>query len=306
MTMIKNILLKVVSVWMIISSLGLVAATFLLVFASHKLGTITGVVVLLAMSLIAILQATGFRAAWSAQVGEWQALLRSLVIGLLAWLVVGLLNNNWTDLAGPTLAIILTVVSIALVYLSRSCFLPSKEEMEIALRKYAPKTVTVAIECPCCHGAVESDWALCPECGTGLERECASCHAEIHGGECKCHSCGCDIHIPVSLAKTVEMLKETAELQASPETRSARYARYAEAQLKAGDAQGAVESYRKAIHFTEFKKKQTNFMVKMARVLSNTGCRQDAMQMLDAALQLDPQDWAGAARVRDEISRTAA
>jgi tetratricopeptide (TPR) repeat protein len=102
------------------------------------------------------------------------------------------------------------------------------------------------------------------------------------------------------------MLKETAELQASPETRSARYARYAEAQLKAGDAKGAVESYRKAIHYTEFKKKQTNFMVKMARVLSNTGCKQDAMQILDAALQLDPQDWAGAARVREDITKAAA
>ncbi|MEI6796627.1 MAG: zinc ribbon domain-containing protein [Methanomassiliicoccales archaeon] len=304
--MLKQILMKVVSVWMVLSSLYLVAFCFIMVFFDHKLGTIAGVVLLLIIALVAIWQATGFRSAWSAQVGEWSALLRGLVFGLLAWLVLGLVNNSWFDTTGPTLMALITLACIGAVFVSKSIFLPSKEEVAIALRKFAPKTVTVASECPTCHREVQDDWSLCPECGTGLPRECASCHAEVHGGDHTCRACGCEIEIPISIAKTVEMLKETAELQASPETRSARYARYADAQLKAGDSKGAVESYRKAIHYTEFKKKQTNFMVKMARVLSNSGCRQDAEQMLDAALQLDPQDWAGAARVRDEMKKTLA
>jgi tetratricopeptide (TPR) repeat protein len=304
--MLKQILMKLVSVWMVLSSLYMVAFCFMLVFFQHKLGTITGVVLILILALVAIMQATGFRAAWSAQVGEWSALLRGLVFGLLAWLLLGLVNDKWLDVTGPTLMAVITLACIGAVFVSKSIFLPSKEEVEIALRKFAPKTVTVASECPTCHSEVQDDWSLCPECGTGLPRECASCHAEVHGGDCSCSACGGAIEVPLSLAKTVEMLKETAELQASPETRSARYARYAEAQLKAGDAKGAVESYRKAIHYTEFKKKQTNFMVKMARVLSNTGCRQDAEQMLDAALQLDPQDWAGAARVREDMRKSVA
>jgi tetratricopeptide (TPR) repeat protein len=302
----KNALLKVVSIWMIISSLLLIAWAFSLVFLMHHLGTIVGVVLILITSLVAIMQATGFRAAWSAQVGEWLALVRSLVIGVIFWLILAFIYDNWTDPMGPAVMALISLVALAVVYISKSCFKPSEEEVATALRKFTPKTVTVASECPSCHTSVEDDWSLCPECGTGLPRECASCHAEVKGGECKCCACGCEIQIPISLAKTVEMLKETAELQASPETRSARYARYAEAQLKAGDAKGAVESYRKAIHYTEFKKKQTNFMVKMARVLSNSGCKQDAMQILDAALQLDPQDWAGAARVREDINKAAA
>jgi tetratricopeptide (TPR) repeat protein len=302
----KNALLKVVSIWMIISSLLLIAWSFSLVFLMHHLGTIVGVVLILVTSLVAIMQATGFRAAWSAQVGEWQALVRSLIVGVLFWLLLAFVYNNWSDPTGPAVYGLINLVAFAVVYLSKSCFQPSEEEVATALRKFTPKTVTVASECPTCHSSVENDWSLCPECGTGLPRECASCHAEVKGGECKCCACGCEIQIPISLSKTVEMLKETAELQASPETRSARYARYAEAQLKAGDAKGAVESYRKAIHYTEFKKKQTNFMVKMAKVLSNSGCKQDAMQILDAALQLDPQDWAGAGRVRDDISKAAA
>lgn len=304
--MLKQILMKVVSVWMVLSSLYLVLFAFLVVFVAKRMSTIPGVVLILIIALIAIMQAAGFRAAWSAQVGEWQTLLRSIFVGMLAWLLLGLSYNDWTDLSGPTIMALQALACLAAVFVCKSIFLPSKEEVEIALRKFTPKTVTIASECPKCHSAVEDDWSLCPDCGAGLPRECASCHGEVHGGECKCSACGCEIQIPISLSKTVEMLKETAELQASPETRSARYARYAEAQLKAGDAHGAVESYRKAIHFTEFNKKQTNFMVKMAKVMSNSGSRQDAMQMLDAALQLDPQDWAGAGRVRDALNKTAA
>jgi tetratricopeptide (TPR) repeat protein len=303
--MLKKTLMRAVSIWMVLSSLYLVVFCFTLVFLDHKLGTIPGVVLVLVMSLVAIVQATGFRAAWSAQVGEWSALLRNLTIGLMAWLLLGLINNNWLAITGPTLMASIALASLGGVYKCKSLFLPSKEEVAIALRKFAPRTVTVASECPACHGEVEDDWSLCPRCGSGLERQCASCHAKVHCGEGACCACGCEIHIPLSLAKTVEMLRESAELPASPETRSARYARYAEAQLKAGDAEGAVESFRQAVHYTEFKKKQTNFMVKMAKVMGNSGHRQDALQMLEAALQLDPQDWAGAARVRADMDRTA-
>jgi len=85
------------------------------------------------------------------------------------------------------------------------------------------------------------------------------------------------------------------------ETRSARYARLAEAQLKSGDVDGAVDSYQKAIRSTEFNRKRTNFMVKMALILYNSGKKEDAMKLLESSLEMEPEDWAGARKVMDGI-----
>ncbi|MCG7840541.1 MAG: hypothetical protein MIO87_01380, partial [Methanomassiliicoccales archaeon] len=65
----------------------------------------------------------------------------------------------------------------------------------------------------------------------------------------------------------------------------------------------AVEAFRTAIHYTQFNRKRTNFMVKMAVVMANKGRLQEADQLLGAAIQLDPEDVAGAKRVLEELRK---
>jgi tetratricopeptide (TPR) repeat protein len=80
-----------------------------------------------------------------------------------------------------------------------------------------------------------------------------------------------------------------------------RYEKYAEALIKGGRTDEAIEAYRTAIHYTQFYRKQTNFMVKMAMVYHNTGRDRQALDLCDAAMELDPQDWAGAKQLKDQI-----
>jgi tetratricopeptide (TPR) repeat protein len=95
------------------------------------------------------------------------------------------------------------------------------------------------------------------------------------------------------------------EEEAKPEAKSARYARLAEAYLKSGEIEQALETYRKAIHFTEFDRKRCNFLVKMATILHNAGRDEEAMKILDTSLELDPQDVAGAMATKGQIKADA-
>jgi len=101
----------------------------------------------------------------------------------------------------------------------------------------------------------------------------------------------------------VDALRKTAELDASPETRSARYARLGDGLLKIGQLDEAVEAFKTAIHYTKYDRKRTNFMVKMAVVMANKGRLDEADQLLDAALKLDPQDVSGAQKVMEELHK---
>jgi len=92
-------------------------------------------------------------------------------------------------------------------------------------------------------------------------------------------------------------------MDAAPETRSARYARLGDGLLKVGQLDEAVEAFRTAIHYTNFDRKRTNFMVKMAVVMANKGSIAEADQLLDAALKLDPQDISGAQKVMTELHK---
>ena len=94
-----------------------------------------------------------------------------------------------------------------------------------------------------------------------------------------------------------------AELDAAPETRSARYARLGDGLLKVGQLDEAVEAFKTAIHYTQFDRKRTNFLVKMAVVMANKGSIAEADQLLDAALKLDPEDVSGAQRVMAELHK---
>ena len=165
------------------------------------------------------------------------------------------------------LSIISAVVEISVLIVAikkKEYFQPSKEELENALRKVGGATVKSVSECPRCKELVELDWSLCPNCGSALPKFCANCGEELKIIQDTCPKCGAKVEAPASLKAMIQTLKASAESPAMQETRSARYARLAEAQLKGGDVEGAIESYKKAIQYTEFNRKRTNFMVKMA------------------------------------------
>jgi tetratricopeptide (TPR) repeat protein len=118
-------------------------------------------------------------------------------------------------------------------------------------------------------------------------------------------NCGAVIEKQESIKKGIQTLIALSEEEAKPEARSVRYARLAEAYLKNGEIDLALETYRKAIHFSEFDRKRCNFLVKMANILHNVGRDEEAMKMLDAALELDPMDTAGARMVKGQIGADA-
>jgi tetratricopeptide (TPR) repeat protein len=198
----------------------------------------------------------------------------------------------------------LSVLIVA--YKKKEYYQPSKEELDNAKRKVGGATVKSVSECPKCKELVEMDWTLCPNCGSKLPKFCANCGEELKVMQDACPKCGTKVEVPASMRVMIQTLKASAESPAMQETRSARYARLAEAQLKGGDVEGAIESYKKAIQNTEFNRKRTNFMVKMAIILDNSGRKEEAMKMLDASLELDPDDWAGAKKVISQIRSGAA
>ena len=191
---------------------------------------------------------------------------------------------------------ILIIATIKKVY-----FQPSREELENALRKVSGAAIKSVSECPKCKELVELDWSSCPNCGSALPKYCAGCGEELKTIQDTCPRCGAKVETTESLKAMVQTLKASVESPAMQETRSARYARLAEAQLKSGEVQDAIESYRKAIQCTEFNRKRTNFMVKMALILYNTGKKEEAMKLLETSLEMEPEDWAGARKVIDGI-----
>jgi tetratricopeptide (TPR) repeat protein len=161
--------------------------------------------------------------------------------------------------------------------------------------KTTVKTVPNAV----CHEIVEG-WILCPQCGTALP-DCAPIAVSPDRPVDRCMNCRAVIEKQESLDKSIKTLIVYPR-GVRPEARSVRYARLAEAYLKSGDVDSALETYRKAIHFSEFDRKRCNFLVKMANIFHNIGRDKEAMDVLDAALQLDPADIAGANMVRNQIN----
>ena len=317
----KNMLLKPLAAWLVIAGIITIVSIFYAIFSSHTIGVIAGILLLLVFVVIASWEMTVARSVWGSQVGERDNIIRSMVICLLvrAFLIYLILDVNALGRitqfdglnSGQQAGLILSVLSIisAIVELTvlavavkkKEYYQPSKEELDNAMRKVKGVTVKSVSECPKCKELVEMDWSLCPNCASKLPKFCAHCGNELKVIQDTCPKCGTEVKAPASLRVMIQSLKTSAESPAMQETRSARYARLAEAQLKGGDVEGAIESYKMAIQNTEFNRKRTNFMVKMAIVLDNSGRKDDAIQMLDASLELDPEDWAGAKKVIGQI-----
>jgi hypothetical protein len=317
----KNMLLKPLAAWLIVAGILTIITIFYAIFAAHTIGVIAGILLMLVLVLVAAWEMTVSRSVWGSQVGERENIIRSMTVSLLVRILliylildlntfgrIGQFGNLDSGQQAGIVLVVLSVVSsvvevsiLVVATIKKEYFQPSKEELENALRKVGGAAIKSVSECPKCKELVELDWSSCPNCGSALPKFCASCGEELKTIQEVCCKCGAKVETTESLKAMVQTLKASAESPAMQETKSARYARLAEAQLKSGDVEDAIESYRKAIQYTEFNRKRTNFMVKMALILYNTGKNEDAMKLLEASLEMEPEDWAGARKVIDGI-----
>jgi tetratricopeptide (TPR) repeat protein len=257
---------------------------------------------MLIFTVVGVWEISMSRTVATSQVGEWPSIMKTLMVALVMRLIAIWLTDELVQLLNLG-AMGVEVLALGLVYMYKPSFMPSKAEVESALKRFSSVTVKAGAQCPKCKAVVEAEWTLCPDCGTRLPRFCAKCGTKIKENESVCCKCGTKIEVPASLVLMVETLKKTAALDAAPETRSARYARLGDGLLKIGQLDEAVEAFKTAIHYTQFDRKRTNFMVKMAVVMANKGSIAEADQLLDAALKLDPQDVSGAQKVLTEIHK---
>ena len=311
----KTHLLKPIALWVIIGGLLSLSTAFMAAFYFDAVGTVIGFLLLLLMVFFAAYEMGAFRSIWIAQVGEWSSILRvfGAMIPIRLLFIVLLLGTDTSRMGGDDkgllelfllangLALVIELTSFAFIYRKKEVFMPSKEEVEEVMKRIHTAGVRSLSECPKCKDLIEPEWCCCPGCGTLLPKFCVKCNAEINSVQSSCSRCGAVVARSIAVVNMIETLKGTAELPASSETKSVRYARYAEALLKGGQLDDAIDSYRKAIEHTQFVRKKTNFMVKMATVYQNSGKHDEALKMLDAAMALDPEDWAGAKGKRDEI-----
>jgi tetratricopeptide (TPR) repeat protein len=298
---VKKPILLLPAVGIIFSGLMLIISPVAAIFIFKSISTVIGIMLMLTFTVIAAWQMSLFRAIACTQIGEWPGIVKTLAVAVVLQLIAILLTEDLLLILN-LVALGLEGMALALVYFYRSAFMPSEEEVASSLKRFASVTVKTTAQCPKCSAVVEVGWALCPDCGTRLSRFCARCGTEVREGEHTCCKCGAELEVPAALIAMVDTLRRTAEMENVPlETRSARYARLGEGLLKIGQLEEAMGAYRKAVHYTQFDRKRTNFMVKMAVVMANKGLMQEAEQLLDAAQQLDPEDVAGARKVREEL-----
>jgi RNA polymerase subunit RPABC4/transcription elongation factor Spt4 len=309
-----KVVLKVAGGLMFIGGLLLIVASFyvFLLKGTYAFGTLTGLVIGLLTFIIGGFAAVSSLGIIRVEQGAWRnsvifTILTTLLLLLTSYIAFDIMGTKGDDIyvqmfawACLVMAAPLAICSL-IVWRSREAFMPSEEEVKTALRRMGGVTVRTVSECPKCKEIVEKDWVQCPQCGTRLPQLCANCGKVLPPKVENCPSCGTAVGRSEAAQRNIANLKELTEQQALPESRSVRYARLAEAYLKAGETDNAVESLRKAIHYTEFDRKRSNFMVKMATILSSEGRDSEALQILEAALALDPSDETGAAALKDSI-----
>ncbi|MDD1771288.1 MAG: zinc ribbon domain-containing protein [Methanomassiliicoccales archaeon] len=301
----KKPVLLIPALGVIFAGIMLIISPALAIFAYESVGSIAGVVLMLLFVVVSFWLMSTSRAILGTQVGEWPGIMKALVISLVLQLVAVALTKDIVFILN-LVAAGLEGLALLLVYVYKPSFMPTAAEAEAAMRRFARVSIKTASKCPKCTAMVESEWTLCPECGTSLPRFCAKCNTNINENETACSKCGAVIETPASLLIMVNTLRKTAELEAEPETRSARYARLGDGLLKIGHLDEAVEAFRTAINYTKYDRKRTNFMVKMAVVMANKGNLNEADRLLADALRIDPQDVAGANKVIADLRKATA
>jgi tetratricopeptide (TPR) repeat protein len=286
-----------------------------LIESSNTYGTLTGIVLLMMGFVIGGLELTFvfplFRIEQGSGIQARNWVFFSMLVRLFI-IYTGFQAGESTNYGFIQSLIILNAIALALeaalfilLFVLKKEFLPTEEEIKATMRRMGKATVKTVSECPNCHEIVEKEWILCPQCGTALPRLCANCGNPLIGRADKCTNCGAIIEKQESIQRSINTLIALSEEDARPEAKSVRYARLAEAYLKKGEIDTALETYRKAIHFSEFDRKRCNFLVKMANILHNAGRDEEAMKFLDSALELDPEDVAGAAITKGQIKADA-
>jgi tetratricopeptide (TPR) repeat protein len=310
-------ILKVFALGLVLGGIMTIISSFFLfmVEANRAYGTLSGIVLLLAGLVLAGLELTCVLPLFRVEQGSGRQARNWIVLSMLMRALLIYTGLHIGISAGQQfimilmvlngIALVLEAVLLVLILVLKKVFLPTEEEKKATMRRMGKATVKTVSECPNCHEIVEKEWVLCPQCGTSLPRLCANCGKPLTVRADKCMNCGAVIEKQESIKKGVQTLIALSEEEAKPEARSVRYARLAEAYLKNGEIDLALETYRKAIHFSEFDRKRCNFLVKMANILHNVGRDEEAMKMLDAALELDPMDTAGARMVKGQIDADA-
>jgi predicted negative regulator of RcsB-dependent stress response len=309
-----NVVIKLAGALMFIGGCLLIVASFyvFLLKGTYVYGTLVGLVIGLLMFIVGGFTAASSLGVLKVEQGAWRnamilTILTALMLLFCSSVAFGVTytkgNDQFVEIFAWSCPVMAALMGIATLILLRTkqAFMPSEEEVKTALRRMGAVTVRTVSECPKCQEIVEKDWIQCPQCGTRLPQLCAKCGKDLPPKVENCPSCGASVGRSEAAQRNISNLKELTEQPALPESHSVRYARLAEAYLKAGETDNALESYRKAIHYTEFDRKRSNFMVKMANILNSEGRESEALQLLDAALALDPSDETRASALKDSI-----
>jgi len=299
---VKKPILLLPSASVIFAGLILIISPVMAVFAFKTLETVTGIMFMLLFTVVGVWEISTFRSIAGTRMGEWSGIMKTLIGSIVLRLIIIFLTVDLLFMLNLA-ALGLEGLAVLLVYVNKVSFMPTAEEVQSSLKRFARVSMKTVSQCPKCSAVVEAEWTLCPDCGTHLPRFCGKCNTEVKESELACCKCGTVMEPPASLIIMVDTFRKTAEMEAAPETRSARYARLGDGLLKVGRLDEAVEAFRTAIQYTQFNRKRTNFMVKMAVVMANKGRLQEADQLLDAAIKLDPEDVAGAKRVIEELRK---
>lgn len=309
-----NVVLRLAGALMFLGGCLLIVASFyvFLLKGTYVYGTLVGLVIGLLMFIIGGFTTASSLGVLKVEQGAWRnAVIFTITTALLllfcSWVAFDVMGTKGKDQyvqifawSCPVMAALLGIATLIL-WRAKQAFMPTEEEVKTALRRMGAVTVRTVSECPKCQEIVEKDWIQCPQCGTRLPQLCANCGKDLPPKVENCPSCGTSVGRSEAAQRNISNLKELTEQPALPESHSVRYARLAEAYLKAGETDNALESYRKAIHYTEFDRKRSNFMVKMANILNSEGRESEALQLLDAALALDPSDETRASALKDSI-----
>jgi tetratricopeptide (TPR) repeat protein len=265
-----------------------------------RIDTVLGIILVLVYILVCSFEIGAAKTVFRAEMGGWGAVMQALVFTLLARILMLFLSQGWYFYANAFLGVGELSILVVL-YRRKDLFMPSEEEMEVTMRRMEGPTVRVASECPTCHEMVEMNWESCPYCGTKLTKHCGNCGEPLEEGMAICQNCGTPVESLETIDRTIESLRLSVEEVESQEAKASQYAKLAENLLKTGDNDGALDAYTEAIKATEFTRKRSYFMVKMANVLRNIGQESEALDILETAMKLDPQDYAGAGEMRDSI-----
>jgi tetratricopeptide (TPR) repeat protein len=296
-----KLVLKPTGIWLVIGGLLTLGASIWIFIVDGVFGTSIGTLLVLFLFLIGGLEVSAGRSVWRAEIGGWKGVMMSLGLSVLFRVMMVYYSKDlylfWT---GAIIGIGEFVIFLFL-YFRRGSFLPSEEERAAVMGKMEVSSVKAVAECPNCHAIVETEWESCPDCGMTLPKLCAKCGAPIEKGAAKCSCCGAEVEKSATILKMIKTLQTSAEEEVPPETKSSRYARLAEGYLKNGEIEKALDAYDSAIENTTFDRKRCHFMVKMATILKNTGKIDDALVLLDDAIEMDQADYAGAAKVKNEM-----